>query len=308
MDVNMKGLLENLKNKKLNYELDLVLEGGAMNGAFEIGGLILLKQLEMEKKIKINRISGASVGAFTGLLYLTDRLDSYISHYKEWRNKFNETVKLDSLKTLLMTICSELTSDEFKSLQKDKLFINYYDVKTRRCILKKEYVDKKDLWETVLKSCHLPYLINGEIFYKTEEGEYLDGGLPYIFKLQRENVNHRVFYMKLTQADRIGAMFNVAGEENMDGRILEGLLDTYNFLMYGKKTNMCSFVNDWSYFELIPYNCIDYIYYFLVCFLIFYYRLFECVSPKLEKSDIYIRFKPLGNQIYKSVIRYLVFG
>ena len=35
MDVNMKGLLENLKNKKLNYELDLVLEGGAMNGAFE---------------------------------------------------------------------------------------------------------------------------------------------------------------------------------------------------------------------------------------------------------------------------------
>ncbi len=62
MDVNMKGLLENLKNKKLNYELDLVLEGGAMNGAFEIGGLILLKQLEMEKKIKINRISGASVG------------------------------------------------------------------------------------------------------------------------------------------------------------------------------------------------------------------------------------------------------
>jgi len=308
MDINMEGLLENLKNKKLNYELDLVLEGGAMNGAFEIGGLILLKQLEAEKKIKINRISGASVGAFTGLLYLTDRLDSYIYHYKEWRDKFNETVKLDSLKTLLMTICSELTSDEFKSLQKNKLFITYYDVKTRKCILKKEYVDKKDLWETVLKSCHLPYLINGEIFYKTEEGEYLDGGLPYIFKLQREKLNHRVFYMKLTQADRIGAMFNVAGEENMDGRILEGLLDTYNFLMYGKKTNMCSFVNNWSFFELIRYNCIDYIYYFLVCFLIFYYRVFECVSPELEKSDIYIRFKPLGNQIYKSVIRYLVFG
>ena len=55
-------------------------------------------------------------------------------------------------------------------IQKNKLFITYYDINTKKCILKKQYETRLELGESVLKSCHLPYLINGKVFYKTEEG------------------------------------------------------------------------------------------------------------------------------------------
>ena len=308
MNITLSGLLKNLKNKDINYELDLVLEGGCMNGAYEVGGLLLLKKLEEEKKISINRISGASVGAFIGLLYATDKLEYYTKYYKEWRKQFNETVKLEHLKKLLIDVCFELTDKEFKSLQKDKLFITYYDVNTRRCILKKEYSTREELWNSVLKSCHLPYLINGEIFYKTEEGEYLDGGLPYIFKLHHQKEKRRILYMKLTQANRLGTIFNVAGEDNLDGRILEGLVDTYNFLMRGRRTEMCSFVDNWGLCDIIRYNFIDYIYWFGISLLIFCYKLIRYIAPTLEQTEIYKRYKPIGQKIYKETVRYMVFS
>ncbi len=307
MNFAIDGLLKNLKNKKLNYNIDLVLEGGCMNGAYEIGGLLLLKGLEKEKKITIDRISGASVGAFVGLLYITNKLECYTKHYQKWRTAFNETVKLEHLKDLIIEICSGITDEDFKSLQKNKLFITYYDVKTRRCILIKEYKTREELWNAILKSCHVPYLINGEIFYRTEEGEYLDGGLPYIFKLQSYKPKHRVLYMKLTQTNRLKTIFNVADEENMDGRILGGLIDTYNFLMHEGKTEMCSFVNNWGFIDLLRYNCMDYIYWFGVSLLILSYKVIKYIAPTLEQTNIYKRLKPMGQNIFKEIIRYMVF-
>ena len=49
-----------------------------MNGAYEIGGLMLIKEMEKLKYFKIKRISGASVGGYAGFLYLIDKLDVYI--------------------------------------------------------------------------------------------------------------------------------------------------------------------------------------------------------------------------------------
>ena len=104
MNISVDGLLKNLKNKDINYKLDLVLEGGCMNGAYEVGGLLLLKKLEEQQDISINRISGASVGAFVGLLYAANKLEYYTKHYKEWRDNFNKTVKLENFLLLLRPI------------------------------------------------------------------------------------------------------------------------------------------------------------------------------------------------------------
>lgn len=308
MDIKMNGLLDNLSNKDFKYEIELVLEGGCMNGAYEVGGLLLLKQLERKKMVTVNRISGASVGAFIGLLYAVDKLECYTSCYKEWRERFNETIQLKSLEDLLIKVCSEMDDDTFKSLQKNKIFITYYDVKTRSCILKKEYESREELWETVLKSCHLPYLINGELFYKTEDGEYLDGGLPYIFKIKKDNEENKILYMKLTQSNRLGTIFNVCDENNLDGRVLEGLLDTYKFFMSGKQTDMCSFVNDWGFLDMLRYNIIDYIYWFLVYFIILTNKVVLYFSPSLIKTEFYNKFSPIGKNLYKTIVRYMVFN
>ena len=73
-DLNLDVLLKNLDKNKFLFDLDLVLEGGCMNGAYEIGGLMLIKELERLKYFKIKRISGASVGGYAGFLYLIDKL------------------------------------------------------------------------------------------------------------------------------------------------------------------------------------------------------------------------------------------
>jgi len=45
-DLNLNILLKNLDKNKFLFDLDLVLEGGCMNGAYEIGGLMFIKELE----------------------------------------------------------------------------------------------------------------------------------------------------------------------------------------------------------------------------------------------------------------------
>ncbi len=40
-DLNLGVLLNNLDKTNFSFDLDLVLEGGCMNGAYEIGGLML---------------------------------------------------------------------------------------------------------------------------------------------------------------------------------------------------------------------------------------------------------------------------
>ena len=94
----------------------------------------------------------------------------------------------------------------------------------------------------------------------------------------------------------------------MDGRILEGLIDTYNFLMKGHQTEMCSFVDNWGFCDLIRYNIIDYIYWFGICLLIFSYRFIRYIAPTLQETDIYKRYKPIGEKIYRETVRYIVFS
>ncbi len=54
-------LIENIPDKHLPEELDLVLDGGAFNGIYMLGGLLYIKELEQREKIKIKRVSGCSI-------------------------------------------------------------------------------------------------------------------------------------------------------------------------------------------------------------------------------------------------------
>jgi predicted acylesterase/phospholipase RssA len=72
-------LIENLPDeftkKKEPLILDLVLDGGVFNGNYLVGALYFLKEMEKKGYIKVDRISGSSVGSFVGLLYFLDELD-----------------------------------------------------------------------------------------------------------------------------------------------------------------------------------------------------------------------------------------
>ena len=115
-DLNLNILLKNLDKNKFLFDLDLVLEGGCMNGAYEIGGLMLIKELEKLEYFKIKRISGASVGGYAGFLYLIDKLDIYIEEYELMKEGFRETLTLNNLELQLRKLVMELSDTKFKSL------------------------------------------------------------------------------------------------------------------------------------------------------------------------------------------------
>ena len=305
-DLNLSVLLKNLDKSKFLFDLDLVLEGGCMNGAYEIGGLILIKELEKLNYFNIKRISGASVGGYAGFLYLIDKLDVYIKEYNAMKEGFRETLTLNKLELQLRKLVTELSDSKFKSLQKGRLYIRFFDINTQECILKNEYDTREDLIETILKSCHMPFLINGQLFYERNERQYIDGGMPYIFKDCKEN--RKTLYITLTRYDKIKSILNVSNEKTIHGRVLEGIIDTYNFFLKRRPTDMCSYVEEWGIVENMRYSIFSYVYKILVYAIYILYKIHEYIFPWISKTIIYEKFSPLLKRLYKSAVIYLVFN
>jgi hypothetical protein len=307
-DLKLGVLLKNLDKSNFSFNLDLVLEGGCMNGAYEIGGLILIKELEKLKYFKIKRVSGASVGAYAGLLYLIDKLHVYVEEYEIMKEGFRETLTLEKLEQQLRKLVYNLPDKEFKSLQKNKLYVRFYDINTQECILKHKYKTREELIETILKSCHMPFLINGKMFYEKDKKQYIDGGMPYIFNDLEMKQNRKTLYMTLTRYDKIKSILNVSNEKTIHGRVLEGIIDTYNFFLKNRMTDMCSYVEEWGISETLRYSIFSYAYKLLVYMIYILYKIHEYIYPYISETPLYKNFTPLMKRIYKNTVIYLVFN
>ena len=227
-------------------------------------------------------------------------------------NSFKKHLKLIKLEEQLRFLANKLSDIQFKSLQKDKLFITFYNVDTQQQEVISKYSTREELITSILKSCHLPFLINGECFYvdKKTNTKYIDGGVPYLFPIhtvQKDKSPIKNLYMKLTQYDRIKTTINVSYEKTVHGRILEGLIDTYNFFLKNSETNMCSYVEEWSQINKIYYKCCELGYKLIIILIYTFSILINTVSPKFKKTHFYKHFSPIFYKIYKKVLIYLVF-
>ena len=62
MNILINTLIENIPQENIPKEIDLVLDGGAFNGLYMLGGLFYIK--EMEKRNKINQTLKKRFGFF----------------------------------------------------------------------------------------------------------------------------------------------------------------------------------------------------------------------------------------------------
>ena len=274
--------IENLPDDSKKYkEIDLVLDGGAFNGSYLVGALYFLKEMERRKYIKIDRISGCSVGSIVALLYYIDALDLMPLLYeivnKEFKNKYN----LNSIKTLKQNLENRIPQDICSKVNK-KLFICYHDIKKRKKIVKSTFNSIDDICETIIKSCYIPFLVDKNLSYKNK---YIDGINAYIFKKQ---ANKKILHMELFSYDKFTSSINIKNEKSNFHRILSGLLDIHSFFIKKTNTSMCSFVDDWSIinkckykFKVLFENIIIYIIYF-----IFYIKKY---IPEDIKSNFFVR-------------------
>lgn len=248
IDEYVNRLIENLPEESKNLQhLDLVLDGGLFNGSYLVGALYFLKEMERRKYIKIERISGCSIGSVVGFLYYIDSLDLMPKLYEIVNQEFKTKHTLNTIKKLKIHLQERIPHDICSKIN-NKLFICYNDIKKRKKIVKCNYKSIDDIFDTIVKSCFIPFLIDTNIVYKKK---YIDGINAYIFKKQD---NRKILHMELFGYDKFIYALNIKNEKNNFHRILSGLLDIHSFFIKKSITPMCSFVNDWNILNKFNYN------------------------------------------------------
>ena len=235
----IENLPDDIKNVNEPLKMDLVLDGGIFNGSYHVGALYFLKEMENRKYIKIERISGCSVGSIVGFLYFIDSLDLMPKLYDLINKEFRQTYNLKLITELKKHLSEHIPSDICDRVN-GRLYITYNNIKKGTKPVKSVYKDADDIINTIIKSSYIPYLIDGNILY---ENKSVDGITPFIFK-EREK---KILYLDLFGSDKLGNLLNVKNEKSNYHRILSGLLDIHSFFIKKSNTPMCSYVNDWSY-------------------------------------------------------------
>lgn len=247
-----KNVIEKLKMQK---KLNIILDGGFFNGSYLIGALFFLKELERRKYIKIGKLSGCSIGAITGLLYLMNDLD--ISHelYSLTIETFKKDHNLSGLTFALDKIKERFDKNLYKKMS-GKIFISYYNVEKRKKIVKSKFKDNDDLMECIKRSSFVPFMINGELIYKNK---YIDGLFPHIFSLNKKNESINIWetresktlYLDLLGSDKMRYLLSLKNESSNYHRILSGILDIHLFFIKENNTKMCSYVEDWGMIDVL---------------------------------------------------------
>jgi hypothetical protein len=262
----IENLPDTIKNVKTPQIIDLVLDGGVFNGSYLIGALYFLKEMEKQKYIKINRISGCSIGSVAAFLYFIDSLELMTQLYIIANKDFKETHRLKTVKELKQYLIQHIPNDICDKVN-DKFYITYYNIKKKEKKIKSKFRDIDEIIDTIIKSCFIPYLIDGNILYQSK---YIDGINPYIFNKEPDS---KILYLDLFGYDKIGNLLNIKNEKTNYHRILSGMLDIHSFFIKQSNTSMCSYVNEWNYTNYFFYYLkliIERICVYFTCVLIYF--------------------------------------
>lgn len=290
-------LIENLPNESKQLQcLDVVLDGGAFNGSYLVGALYFLKEMERRKYVKIERISGCSIGSLCALLYLIDALDAMPALYEIIQTDFHKHLSLHQI-TLLKSHLQDKLPDNICEMLNGRLFVCYNNIATHKKVIKSTYKNVDDVIESIIKSCYVPFLIDNKLAYKKK---YIDGFNAYIFKSESTK---KILHMELFGCDKIMNALNIKNEKSNFHRILSGMLDIHSFYIKKSNTSMCSYVDNWNIINKCHYNTklvLEYI-------IVYCVRLICVVKtylPKEYKKHIFIQLlSKISFDIYKVLLR-----
>lgn len=253
MEINLLAefIKANTKNIILNSDkcvkIDLIIGGGAFNGAYGYGIILFLKQLERENKIKINKISGCSVGSILAVILLGNDEINMEKEYINLQKHLKEKGNLKYVKKFINKIVSNIIKNDTDiALINDRLYITKTNVETGEQEVVSTYKNKRDVVNTIMSSCFIPYLTNGKKRYKNK---YIDGITPYLFKSKK----NKILFINLAPINMLKTMIVTGDGCDPKTRIIEGLIDSQNFF-HNNKSRMCSWVDEWKIHDFFIYR------------------------------------------------------
>ncbi len=282
IDEYVNKLIDNLpEDSKSLQRIDLILDGGIFNGSYLVGALYFIKEMERRKYVKIERISGCSIGSVVAFLYLIDSLDIISELYENVKHEFKYNFTLNTLKNLKTHLKGRIP-DNICSKINGRLFICFNDIKKQKKIVKSNYKNVDDIINTIIKSCYIPFLIDNNMLYKNK---YIDGINAHIF--QRE-ANKKILHMELFGYDKFVYALNIKNEKTNFHRILTGLLDVHSFFIKQNNTSMCSYVEDWNIINKCHYNT-KLLLELIVVYILYFANYIKKYLPEDIKENIFVK-------------------
>lgn len=295
-------LIDNLHfNESKPLELDLILDGGGFKGSYLIGSLLYLYELEKKNYIKINRISGSSIGALLGTLYLLERLDEWDNLYKEIVDDFKKTMNLKFLHSVLENLSQKLQENEYKKLN-GKLYLNYFDIEKKQEEVISTFDSNKDVVECLKYTSYVPVITDGNMHYNNK----IDGARPYIFETRGTNEN-KILYIDLNFIGKIKNFFNTSTDKNGSARILKGIIEIHDFFSEGQQTTMCSYVNNWKLKDYGFHRFKELSWILLIYAVTLLSVIYRCLSPYIDNSLIFNHVKNVLKKLAVDVYIHIVF-
>ena len=291
MNIDLKKLIENIQKPTQPLHIKIVCDSGAFNGLYMYGTMIYLKKLEELNYIKVNKLSGSSIGSFLAFCYLTDNLTALLKLYPKLRKKYRLNHNLSYWKKTIKKFFKSLP-DNIHEVVNDKLYINYYNLETHSEQIKHNFNSKEELKNTILYSSFVPYFMNGKMSYKGN----IDGFNPYIFK-NRTIDDGKILFIHLNHLNKLKKSFHVKGEVNPDNRILEGILETHK-LFTNTTSNLCSWINNWGVKEYF-FLRIRQIIWLLIVYILYFIQKYQYLIPdSIYSNKIFIFGQTFLSKIY----------
>ena len=289
IDAYVNKLIENLPSEaKVFKKIDLVLDGGVFNGSYLVGALYFLKEMERRNYIEIDRISGCSIGSVVGFLYYINSLDLMPKLYEIVNYEFKQNFTLKMIKNLKQHLKNRIPDDIISKVN-GKLFICYNNIKNGKKKVKSYYKNVDDIFDAIVKSSFIPFLIDNNMMYKKK---YIDGINAHIFK--KEN-NKKILHMELFSFDKCTLAINIKNEKTNFHRIMSGLLDIHSFFIKNSSTHMCSYVEDWHIINKFNYG-IKLLFEKIIIYVLYLINYFKKYFPKDIKDNIL--FKIISKVIF----------
>jgi hypothetical protein len=302
-------LIENLpveikqnQTNKTPMKVDLILDGGLFNGSYLVGALYFIKEMEARKYIKVERISGCSIGSIVGFLYFIDALDELPSLYESLLDDFKHQNNFSLIKKLKQKLVHRIPNDICVKVFQ-RLYIAFNNVKNGKKIVKKTFRDVDEIFDSIIKSCYIPFVIDGNLIY---QNKYMDGLNPYIFECKNNKSasgrERKIIFMDLLGFDKIGHILNVKNEKTNFHRILSGMLDIHNFFIKSSQTQMCSYVNNWTIYNYF-FMSIRYFIEKIIIYKIYFLNIIHSNLSKEFKQGVFCRLMAkIGSELLNITI------
>lgn len=298
LDNVIENFINDLDCNKLPKELDIILEGGALNGSYELGIMMYIKKLEKMKKIKVRRISGASVGTILGLAYILDELDLFNELSNKLLQFFKTNYNLFKMRELLYDIVyKKMNKDDYKLFQ-NKFYLTYFDSNKKKQIVKKTYKSNKDLLNQIIKSTYIPFLMDGNVSYKGN----VDGGYPYIFKKRENKRKRKMLYVTITSFKHFKSMFSIKNEKNGHIRLFDGIVDINRFLTTNKPTEFCSYVDDWKTSDFVAIRFKEILFVLILAIISLITKLIELTPDYIKEHKYYTWIKKIISSLAHDIL------